>query len=145
MKLWTLLKHDHREVSKLFAQIKKSDGGEKQEKLFKNLKQELELHTKLEETHLYPVLMKHEQTKDLAKHAREEHGEVKKLLKQMSALSVGDDEWADLCQQLQSGVEDHVEEEENEMFPAAEKALDKTQIDEIGKKIEEEKQAAKAG
>ena len=145
MKLWTLLKHDHQEVSKLFAQIKKSDSGDKQEKLFAKLKGELELHTKLEETHLYPVLMKHEETKDLAKHAREEHGDVKKLLEEMSGFAVGDDKWTELCRQLQSGVEEHVEEEEKEMFPAAEEALDKTQIDEIGKKIEEEKQAAKAG
>jgi hemerythrin-like domain-containing protein len=89
--------------------------------------------------------MKHEQTKELAKHAREEHAEVKKLLKQISGLPVGDDKWTELCRQLQSGVADHVEEEEQEIFPAAEKALDKQQLDEIGRKIEEEKQAAKAG
>jgi hemerythrin superfamily protein len=145
MKLWTLLKHDHQEVDKLFAQIKKSDGGDKQAKLFEKLRQKLELHTKVEETHLYPVLMKHDQTKDMTKHAIEEHGEVKKLLKEMSALSVGDDQWTALCQQLQTGIEDHVAEEEKEIFPAAEEALDKTKIDEIGRKIEEMKQAASAG
>ena len=33
----------------------------------------------------------------------------------------------------------HIEEEENEMFPAAEKFLDKKQAEELGKKFQEQK------
>ncbi len=33
----------------------------------------------------------------------------------------------------------HIEEEENEMFPATEKFLDKKQAEEFGKKFEEQK------
>ncbi|MBV9523708.1 MAG: hemerythrin domain-containing protein [Alphaproteobacteria bacterium] len=145
MKLWDLLKRDHQEVEKLFAQMEKSKDKESSEKLFTKIKSELQLHTKLEETHFYPALKKHDATKNLVKEALEEHGEVKKMLTRLSSLTAGGDKFMELVKELQTNVEHHVEEEEQEIFPAAEKAIDKQELDTIAGEIQKEKQAAKAG
>jgi len=145
MKLWDLLKHDHQEVNKIFAQLQKATDKTRQEALFSTLKAELQLHTKVEEAHFYPALKKHDQTKDLVAEAIEEHGEVKHLLAHLSSLTAGGDKFLELVKELQGNVEAHVEEEEKEIFPAAEKALEERQLDEIAVEIAKEKQAAKAG
>lgn len=145
MNVWDLLKHDHREVEQIFAQLAKEEDKSNQEKLFGKLKHELELHTKVEETHFYPALKNHDETRDMVEEALEEHGEVKKMLTRLSSLATGGDAWRDGIKELQGSVEHHVEEEENEVFPAARKVLDERQAEEMGRKIEQEKQAAKAG
>jgi len=143
MKLWDLLKHDHHEVRTIFSQLEKAKDKARHEELFARLKAELQLHTKVEEKHFYPVLEKHEETKDMADEATEEHGEVKKMLTHLSSLVAGGDKFLELVKELQANVEHHVEEEETEIFPAAEKALDKSQLDMIADEIAKEKRAEK--
>jgi iron-sulfur cluster repair protein YtfE (RIC family) len=145
MKAWDLLKHDHREVEKLFKQLEDTDDAKEKSQIFAKIKQELELHTKVEEAHLYPVLKRHDKTKSLTEHSLEEHAEVKKLLGQLSKLSPDDAKFAELCEELQGGVEEHVEEEERKLFPLADEVLGKSDIERIGQAIEKEKQSAKAG
>jgi hemerythrin-like domain-containing protein len=145
MKLWDLLKHDHQQVAKIFAQLGDTKDRARQEELFKKLKAELQLHTKIEEAHFYPALNKHEETKDLAKEAAEEHGEVKKMLRRLSSLAAGGDKFLEVIGELRHSVEHHVEEEETEIFPAAENALEARQLDDIAVEITKEKQTAKVG
>lgn len=145
MKLWDLLKHDHREVEQLFARLKEAGDSKTQEELFRRIKHELELHTREEEKYFYPVVERNDATKDLAEHSIAEHGEVKKLLSEMSGRPAGDKKWKELCEQLESGVKDHVEEEETQLFPIAEETLDHKTIEAIGEAIAHDKEAAKAG
>ncbi len=93
MKVWDLLKHYHREVEQIFSQLDKTQDKQQQEKLFGKLKHELQLHTKVEETHFYPALKSADETKDMVGEALEEHGEVKKMLTRLSSLAVGGDTW----------------------------------------------------
>jgi hemerythrin superfamily protein len=144
MKLWDLLKHDHQEVRNIFSQLEKAKDKARHEELFEKLKAELQLHTKVEEKHFYPALEKHEETKDMAEQATEEHGEVKRMLTHLSSLVAGGEKFLDLIKELQGSVEHHVKEEETEIFPAAEKAIDKSQLDRIADEIAKEKRAEKA-
>jgi hemerythrin superfamily protein len=144
MKLWELLKKDHREVDQLFAEIEEADG-EEQGELFTRIKEALQLHTKLEEAHFYPALKEYDETKEMAQHAGKEHGEVKELLRKMSQLKPGGDTWTKHCEELKTSVQHHVKEEETKIFPAAEKAIEEDELDEIAETIESEKEEAKAG
>jgi len=58
------------------------------------------------------------------------------------ALDHGDNEsdgWADRLDELREDVEHHVEEEESEIFPLAQKLLDPTQLSTIADEIERAK------
>jgi len=144
MKLWDLLKRDHEEVRNIFSQLEKAKDRARHEELFGKLKAELQLHTRVEEKHFYPALEEHEETKDMAEEATEEHGEVKKMLTHLSSLVPGGDKFLELLKELQGNVEHHVKEEETEIFPAAEKAIDKSQLDTIADEVAKEKRAEKA-
>jgi len=140
-----LLKNDHQEASSLMEQIELADKGDRSAKeLFTQLKQALTLHTQVEEQVFYPALKSFEETKDMVPEALEEHQEVDELLAEMAALSPGNDEFMDKFTELRDAVEHHVEEEENEMFPKAEKALGESRLQEMGRQMQQMKEGKSA-
>lgn len=144
MDLYQLLKQDHQKAKRLFEQLSDtSDRAVKsRERLFAQLKQELELHTEVEEEHFYPALRDQEETKDLVEEAFEEHNEVKEMLEELDGADKDDESWSEQLAELKENVEHHVQEEETQLFPRAQKVLKKEQADEIAAAIEKEKEAA---
>jgi len=144
MDLYQLLKQDHQKVKRLFEQL--SDTSDRtvksRERLFAQLKQELELHTEVEEQHFYPALRDEEETKDMVEEALEEHDEVNEMLEELDGADKDEEGWSEQLAELQENVEHHVEEEETQLFPAAQKVLKKDKADEIAAAIEKDKQAA---
>jgi len=140
-KLFADLKKDHRKVEDLFSQIEKAGdkAAKKREKLFQTLKLELTAHAEAEEQVLYAEIKKVEKLKDLSLEAYEEHHVVKILLEELTELSAEDEKWMAKLTVLKEMIEHHVEEEEGEMFPKAEKSLDKETQTEIAERIQEVK------
>jgi hemerythrin-like domain-containing protein len=122
---FTSLKEDHKKVAAMFAEIE--DTTERAEKtrqeVFAELKTALDMHTTLEETALYPALEKVDLTHDLTLEAEEEHKVAKDLLEQLAAEDPTTEEWTAKITVLRESIEHHVEEEETELFPDAEKAM----------------------
>lgn len=119
MNAFDLLKADHRKVKDLFVQITNTTSRDSQQRetLFRMIKQELEIHTKIEEAYLYPTAQKHNETKDLVQHSLEEHHQMKQLLQDLSQKEVDSESWMPTFKTLQEVTEDHIEEEESELFP----------------------------
>lgn len=138
MDAFQLLKEDHRKVEQLFSQLERASGKAKLD-VFKQIKTELELHTHIEEKVFYPALEEPEQTHDLTLEAYEEHAVVKKLLKELSRAKTANDEWEAQAKVLQENVEHHVEEEENELFKKADKALSQEELEELSERMIAEK------
>lgn len=132
-KLYNMLEEDHEKVKGL---LKKTVDNET-DKHFKTIKQELEAHMQGEENHLYPELENEDKVTILEGY--EEHKLTKQVLKEMDKLSKTDDRWFAKANVLKDLVEHHVEEEEEEIFPLAQKSLSKAQENKIAKSIEEEK------
>jgi hemerythrin HHE cation binding domain-containing protein len=139
MDAFNLLKADHRKVEDLFSQLESARGQAKL-RVFEQIKTELELHTHIEEKVFYPALEKPEETHDLTLEAYEEHDVVKKLLQQMSRAKSATEEWEAQAEVLQENVEHHVEEEENELFEKAQKALSEEEIETLGERMMTEKE-----
>src|SRR5687768_795204 len=135
MDAFQLLKADHRKVEQLFTQLESASGKQKLE-VFEQIKNELELHTHIEEKIFYPALEEPEDTHDLTLEAYEEHDVVKRLLKELGRARTADDEWEAKAKVMQENVEHHVEEEENELFPKAEAALGEEEIERLGERLE---------
>ena len=141
MDVYQLLKQDHQKAKQLFEKLgDTSDGAEKtRERLFAQLKDELELHAQVEEKHFYPALRDNKETKDLVNEALEEHKEMKMGLKDLDAAEKTDESWAEKLAELKANVEHHVEEEETELFPLAQKVLDSKKAEQIAEAIQKEK------
>ena len=140
-----LLKQDHREAEGLMDQIKTADKGDRSAKeIFMQLKAALTLHTEIEEQIFYPALRDHEETSDMIPESLEEHREVDQLLAEMTTLNPRNDEFMDKLTELRDAIEHHVEEEETEMFPKAEKVLGQSRLDEMGRQMQQMKQGRSA-
>ena len=141
MDAFTLLKKDHKTVAGLMDKIEETTerAVKGREELFTQLKNELDIHARIEETILYPVLEKAEPTHDISLEAYEEHKVVKQLLSELESEPKNAEEWTAKFTVLKENVEHHVEEEEGEMFTKARKVLSKEEIEELGRRLEEAK------
>src|ERR1044072_598712 len=103
MNVFDILKEDHKKVSAIFEKLEPTTerGVKTREELFATLKQELEVHTSIEERFLYPALEKADETHDIALEAIEEHAVVKQLLAELDELAVDEETWSAKLKVLQ--------------------------------------------
>ncbi|HZT58620.1 MAG TPA: hemerythrin domain-containing protein [Pyrinomonadaceae bacterium] len=139
MNAFQLLKEDHQKVSGLFQQVEPTT--ERAEKtrteLFAQIKQELDIHARIEETIFYPSIKKAAATREIVLEGFEEHHVIKLLLKELESMPVDTEEWAAKMKVLQENVEHHVEEEEGEMFQKARDVLSESEINQLGEQMQE--------
>lgn len=136
-----LLKEDHEKVSALFEEVKATENEEKHKQLFEQIKTELETHTHIEETILYPKFREREELKDIVLEGIEEHKQVKTLIREIQNLADGSERFDAKLKVMGENVDHHVEEEETEMFPKAEKIFSESELEELGQQLEAEKKA----
>jgi len=131
-----LLKEDHRKVGDLFARFKATGDENKHQQLFEQIRIELEIHTHIEETVLYPAFEKYGQLKALVLEAYEEHKQIKTLISEVIALNEGSERFDAKLKVMGENVEHHVKEEEGEMFPKVKKFFDRNQLEQLGQELE---------
>ena len=134
-----LLKADHDKVDRLFQKVKATEESEHQA-LFEKIKAELEVHTHIEETIFYPKLKEEEELKDIVLEGIEEHHQAKIFLRELSNLVEDSNKFEPKLKVLMEDIQHHVQEEEGEMFPKVKKIFDAATLQELGKRIEAEKQ-----
>ena len=142
MNAFSLLKADHKKVADLLEKLDATTerGVKTREDLFKKLKTELDVHTRIEETIFYPALEKAEETHEITLEAFEEHALVKQLLTELESMPKDDEQWTAKMTVLKENIEHHVEEEEGEMFKKARKVLNEQEIDLLGTRMEKAKE-----
>lgn len=132
-----LLKKDHRRVKELFEQCQGTEDKKDLKRLFRDIKSELELHTRLEETIFYPAMEEHEELQDMVLESLEEHKQVKTILKDLSKLASTSERFKPKLKVLMDDVVHHAEEEEEgKMFPKIREVIDDSELDELGGQIE---------
>jgi hemerythrin-like domain-containing protein len=141
MDAFKLLESHHREIEKIFEELEPTTerAVKTREEGFRRLQKELEIHTVIEETILYPVLKKQTETRDITFEGYEEHDVAKRLLEEMAMMDVTSEVWTAKLKVLQESIEHHVEEEESEMFIDARKALTQEEIQDLGARMEAKK------
>ena len=134
-----LLKQDHQKVKELFEKAEEADGKE-QEKIFEQIKTELETHARIEETVFYPAVQEHDELKDMVLESLEEHKQIKTLLREMDNLASDSEKFEPKLKVLMENVEHHAEEEEEgKMFPKLRQIMGKQKLEQIGADLEEAK------
>jgi hemerythrin superfamily protein len=116
-----LLKADHREVEDLFSQFSKARADERKLQLSRKICMELKVHTQIEEEIFYPACRDAFDEDDLVNEALVEHQAAKDLIAQIEGMDPSDEMFDARMQVLQEQIEHHVEEEETELFPKAQK------------------------
>src|SRR5215208_141386 len=133
-------------ANELFTKLVETSGNavKTRERLFSELKEELELQMRLEEQHLFPVLRKHKETKNLVPDALNDNKETRKALTELDRTPKESEEFASKVAELRKAFQQHVRDERKELLPAVLKALDDEEAEAIVEKIEGAKAEAEA-
>jgi hypothetical protein len=125
-------------ANELFAKLAEtSDGAIKtREKFFSELKAELELHTSLEEQHLFPILRRNAETKDLVAEGIKDNKELRAKLTELEALPKNDETFPEQLKDLQKTFRQHARDDKRELLPAVQRALSEEQVQNVVEKIE---------
>ncbi len=106
------------------------------ESVFAELNRELRLYAELEREHLFPVLRKHPQTRELVPDAIKASKELLAALDELEALPKGDDAFVPRVTNLRKLLQQHLRDERQEVLPAVEKALSDEEAEAVVRKIE---------
>jgi stress response protein YsnF len=138
MTLAMLMQSGPARAIELFAKLSDtSDGAIKtREKLYGELKAELELHASLEEQHLFPLLRKSAETKELVADAVRENKEMRAKLAELETLPKNDEAFPQRLSELQKAFRQHARDEKKELLPAVKRALSSEQIEVVTEKME---------
>lgn len=119
------LKRDHDRHRDLLERIGSSDpDGEERAQLFEQLRVELQAHAAAEEESLYATMLANPDLRDEARHSVSEHKEIDDYLGELVEADPAGDAWMKTFKEMRHRYLHHIEEEEEEMFPAAAKDLD---------------------
>lgn len=136
--LTELLRQDHRRMKKLFEQFE--DARDEQRKSIASEALNLiALHDVIEQTLLYPAVAKESSiSRNLVLRCEEAHHVVHLLLAELKVRPYNDRYFAKFSK-MSEGILAHIDEEENELFPA----IERSRIDnaELGRRMQELKES----
>ena len=132
-----LLMADHRKVDGLFQQFERGGNSQEFQQLFAQLKEELTVHTEIEEKIFYPAVRNNSDTASLVEESYQEHAQVKQLLQQISSLDNTSTEWGQQMTEMMRGVQHHVQEEETELFPKVRQHFNPDQLQQLGQQLQQ--------
>jgi hemerythrin superfamily protein len=138
-----LMKDDHDQLKQLFEQALGNTNPEARAGLLHQIRAELMAHERMEEEVFYPALRAAgEQAKELVLEGYEEHHVIDVILDELLEVPEDADQWQAKLKVLRENLDHHIEEEEGQMFPRAEKVLGAGTLEELGRRMHEMKHAA---
>lgn len=137
--IFDTLAKEHGLVSSLMNQVREGDV-ETRRQLFPKIRAELISHAHAEEEEFYSVLLGYEETREIALHSMDEHEEIERLVDEIDSVEVESEAWMRAFEQMRERVEQHVQEEENELFPLARDALERAELAELDDRFMHEKE-----
>ncbi|WP_369185529.1 hemerythrin domain-containing protein [Streptomyces sp. Y1] len=152
-----LLREDHKEVRRLFREYRGldsaggagdgngGDGGDDsaRRRTVQRIVESLTVHTYLEDELVYPRIR--QELPGLAEEmdqAEQEHHVADLLCEELSRMDPGDDGYDAKTAVLIDAVERHIEREENDWFPKVRAALGRTELRELGERMQAVRETA---
>lgn len=144
-KIFARLKADHDRHRKLLDQIDATQGdSEECETLFEAFRVEVTAHAASEEMSLYATMLARPDLREDAQHSVSEHKEIDDMLTELYEMDFASTGWLTRFRTMKHRYLHHIDEEEEEMFPEAEKELSDARKKELIKIFEKEKPKEKA-
>ncbi|WP_332816768.1 hemerythrin domain-containing protein [Sphingopyxis sp.] len=144
-KIFARLKADHDRHRKLLDRIDDTHGDSPdREKLFETFRVEVTAHAASEEMSLYATMLGKPDLRDDAQHSVAEHKEIDDLLTELYEMDFASTGWLTRFRTMKHRYLHHIDEEEEEMFPAAEEGLSEAKKKELAAIFDKEKPKEKA-
>ncbi len=127
------LKQEHDRFRALLEQAQKTTerSALRRKKIFAEFSALLALHETVEERVLYAALKKHAKTEPIVQEGFQEHHLADLLMAELKTMAVTDADWGAKFHVMGEGVEHHLKEEEDDMFPLVKRVLSEKQLAQI--------------
>lgn len=123
------LLQEHDSHRKLLIQIETDKG------MYLPFRSELVHHVNMEETILYPNLMKIQELEEVVRTAWEEHSLLMGLLQEMDQPDISEKLWSSKLSTLKKILLTHLDEEERDLFPKVRKLASPAFLFEVGEQM----------
>jgi hypothetical protein len=141
------LKREHGKAKAAFVEIESAAAAQRGS-LWEKLRPELEHHEEIEETHLYgPVAREAQGDESLRAWEDTHHRQVEEaegLIREIGGLQPSDAQWLAKVKKLRGALEEHIRQEEQEIWPRIMRAWDPARLEEAGRKMAGQAPAAAA-
>lgn len=128
MTIFEAIRKDHEIQRELLDKLVKTSGDtDERREIWYRLKKELQIHEDVEERRFYIPLIDKDLTQEKARHSIAEHHEIDEIIEQMEETEFSSTGWLTLAKSLKEKVTHHLDEEEQEVFQLAGKALSESQ------------------
>ncbi len=130
--IFASLKQDHDNHRALIAKIEGATNPAEQADLFQQFRVEVTAHAAAEEESLYATMLGDPDLREEAQHSVSEHKTLDDDLEAVAGAEPGSEAWREGFAALKTCYLHHIDEEEEEMFPAAAEGLSDAQEQRIG-------------
>lgn len=137
--IFDTLKQDHDRHRELLDRISAAAGAQERMELFDHFRIEVTAHAAAEEETLYATMLADPELRHDAQHSVSEHKEIEDYIEEMEKLDVSSSEWADIFGKMKHRYLHHIDEEEEDMFPAAEDGIADPLLDQLAERYDARK------
>jgi hemerythrin-like domain-containing protein len=132
-----LLESEHDELEARLRKLEQAHDRTRARHLFQEVKDQVDLLERLEDTYLYPPLRETDDARDLALESKAEHDLVNRLIEELSNLKTDHPEWQPKARVLAETLERHIKEEETQLFPRIRMLWDPDKLRHYYRKMEQ--------
>ena len=134
------LKQDHNRHRDMLEKLADTSGDStERNKLFERFKIEVSAHAAAEEESLYAVMLQDPELREEGQHSVSEHKEIDDFLEELDETDMSSSSWMATFKKMRHRYEHHIDEEEQDIFPVAQKQLGKGVPEELKAKFDERK------
>lgn len=140
--IFSILKSDHDLHRAMLAKIAETSGDTAERRdLFEAFRIEVTAHAAAEEQSLYATMLADPDLQDDGRHSVAEHKEIDDMLGELLETDMATGAWLTKFKEMRHRYEHHIDEEEEEMFPAAQEQFSRAKSMELGATFDRRKPA----
>lgn len=137
MDAFNFIAKEHRRLERALTKLADTPAAETEvcQRMFANIRRDLEIHMKIEESILYPLLRKQTEMRGGRFSGFSEHDKSRRLLQDLAELIGSGEQWGERLEELKKIIKEHHDELEQDLFPVARGILSQEEIDDLGRRL----------
>lgn len=130
--IFARLSKEHGEITAMLGRVAASgQDSDARREVYPKLRHDLLSHVRAEEKEIYSALRDIPELTEKMKHSVEEHHEIERAVAELDRTSMSDERWTEIARGLMKTVQEHVREEEGDIFPVGKKAFGEGRAEEL--------------
>jgi hemerythrin superfamily protein len=133
------LEKDHDKIRSLFSELEGTADPHELQDSFNKLGNILTIHAEAEEQVLYPEARNCEGTAELIDKGYQEHDKGEQMVLAIKSISSNESEFKAKVRELQEFMLNHLDEEENDLFPRVRQCMNDKKLEQLGTQLKDTK------